>query len=118
MPGPEVVGQLGVGGEGGGVQAGRAVVQLLAPAPLGQAEAFLVAARRVAAGQEGGELVPDSGHPLGTSELSLGVGVASGRVRWPSCTGDGLVQLALLASALPRLPWAAASFGSSAMAFL
>ena len=36
--GPQVVGQLGVGGEGGGVQAGRGVVQFLALADTGQAQ--------------------------------------------------------------------------------
>src|ERR1700721_292933 len=43
VPGPEGGGQLGVGGERGGVQAGRRVVQLLDLAALSKAEAFVVA---------------------------------------------------------------------------
>ena len=41
VPGLQVVGQLGVGGEGGGVQAGRRRVELLALADTGQTQAFL-----------------------------------------------------------------------------
>ena len=37
VPGFQVVGQLGVGGEGGGVQAGRGVMELLGLADTGQA---------------------------------------------------------------------------------
>ena len=118
VSGLEVVGQLGVGGEGGGVQAGRRVVELLDLAPLGQAEAFLVARRRVAAVLEGGELVPGRRQSLRLREVSLGRRRTSGRVRWPSLAGDGLVQLALAVQRNAQVVvgrWRTS--GSSSMAF-
>ena len=64
MPGFQVVGQLGVGGEGGGVQAGRGVVQFLELAPLGEGEAFVVIGRRVGAILVEGEFGPSPSNPL------------------------------------------------------
>ena len=50
----------------------------------------------------------------------VGVGLGELRVEFDGLpvAGDGLVQLALVLSAVPRLLWAMASFGSSSMAFL
>ena len=152
VSGFQVVGQLGVGGEGGGVQVDRHQGELLDLAPLGQCQAFRVAGGRVAAVLVGGELIPDRGHPLRLREQGSGKGgelrvefdgrleagdglvqlallsqriaqvvVGPGVLRVEfdglAVAGDGLVHLALLSfSALPRLVWAAASFGSSSMA--
>ena len=58
VAGLQVVGQLGVGGEGGGVQAGRRVMELLDLAPLGQAEAFVAGRRCVTALQEDERICP------------------------------------------------------------
>ena len=60
----QVIGQLGVGGEGGGVQAGRCVVQFLALAPLGEGEAFVVVGRRIGAILVEGEFGPSPSNPL------------------------------------------------------
>ena len=56
VPGPEVVGQLGVGREGGGVQLGGLLVELLAMADIGQTQAFLGVTGLEIAFEERGQL--------------------------------------------------------------
>ena len=77
MPGLQVVGQLGVGGEGGGVQAGRRVVQLLDLADTGQSQAFLVLTGLKLAFEKCGQLRLHRGCRLGLANpIGRGVGPA------------------------------------------
>ena len=95
MEGLQVVGQLGVGGEGGGVEVGRRTVELLPLAPLGQAEALVIGRRLELTLQEHGELVLDGSHELGIRQLPTGLGVLRVEFDGLAVAGDGRVRLAL-----------------------
>src|SRR5262249_35038044 len=93
-PGPEVVRQLGVGGEGIGKEARCRAMELLASAPADHVEAFLVARRRVSARSDGNNLVPRRQQPLSLRAVAAGRGVTWVEYDCRRVGRDGYFQIA------------------------